>query len=449
MSKGQKRLLGVFLVLVFFYLFLNHTHELSSQIKNKFFSDNTKYYLPAEFEEQEAVWMSSDDSSAFRPVRAGIIRELLPYVRLNILAQSEKSLRDCKEYLKSVYIDVSEINFQIMQGSEFWIRDHGATFLVNAKGDMAAVDFGWGRYGYDQWLEEYYQGDSSMVQNTLNSLPSSEINQVDSLMGVSLGIPVIKSWINIEGGSLEVNGKGTLILNEALTLGRNKGATKEQLEEEFKRVLRVRNIIWVQDGLAEDPLVADNIVEDYVAIGTGGHTDEYVRFADPRTILLAWVPDEEKDLHPINRINHERMKKNFEILSHARDQDGNPFTIIKVPLPNPIVTRIRLNEKDHWDGTLNIPEWLLKPGTPWKAGDSLNRLATASYLNYFVTNKVILLPTYVHAGTSQAKESKVKQIFREAFPDRSIIFMNALPLNWRGGGMHCAIKQQPNRRLNP
>jgi agmatine deiminase len=449
MSKGQKRLTGVFLMLVLLFFFKNQTAEFGSKITNKIFSKNAEFYLPAEFEEQEAVWMSSDDSSAFRPVRAGIIRELLPYVRLNIVAQSESSLKECRDYLKSVYIDVSKINFQIMQGSEFWIRDHGATFMINKEGGMAAVDFGWSRYGYDKWLDEYYQGDSAMIESVIKTLPFSETSKVDSLMGASLGVPIIKSWVNIEGGSLEVNGKGTLILNEPLTLGRNKGASKEQIEEEFKKVLNVKNVIWVQDGLAEDPLVAENIVDDYVAIGTGGHTDEYIRFADPNTILLAWVPEEEKDLNPINRINHERMKKNYEILLHSRDQDGRPFTIIKVPLPNPIVTRIKLNEKDQWDGTLNIPEWLLKPGTPWKAGDSLSRLATASYLNYFVTNKVVLLPTYLHAGTSQAKESTVKQIFREAFPDRSIIFMNALPLNWRGGGMHCAIQQQPNRRLNP
>ncbi|MBK9270670.1 MAG: agmatine deiminase family protein [Saprospiraceae bacterium] len=448
MSKVRNRILGgVFFCMLLLFFLGKFPTTTSYFTKNSL--DKSEFYLPAEFEPQDAVWMSSDDSSAFRPVRAGIIRELMPYVKLNVVAESQQSLKECKDYLQSAFIDVDKINFQIMTGNDYWMRDHGATFVINGLGDMKAVDFGWTHYGYSQWLEDYYEGDTAAINGAMNYVPPTPKDRVDSLMAVSANVDVIKSWINIEGGSLEVNGKGTLILNEPLTLGRNKGATKKELEDEFKRVLGVTNIIWVKEGLVEDPLVCQNVVDDYVAIGTGGHTDEYLRFSDPNTILLAWVPEEEKDLHPVNRLNYERMSKNYEILKKSRDQDGKSFNIIKVPLPNPISTRIRLNPEGQWDGSLNIPEWLLKPGSKFKAGDSMNRLATASYLNYFVTNKVVLLPTYQHVGTSKSKEMKVKSIFHDAFPDRSIIFINALPLNWRGGGMHCALQQQPSRKVAP
>lgn len=238
--------------------------------------------------------MSSDDSSAFRPVRAGIIREIMPYVKLHVVAQSEQSLIECKNYLQSAYIDVNKINFQVMNGNDYWMRDHGATFVINKNGGMKAIDFGWAHYGYNQWLDEYYKGDTSVINSVMATMPTTQKAIVDSLMAVAANVDIIKSWINIEGGSLEVNGKGTLILNEPLTLGRNKGSTKKEIEDEFKRVLGVTNVIWVLDGLVEDPLVCDNVVEDYVAIGTGGHTDEYLRFSDPNTILLAWVSEEEK-----------------------------------------------------------------------------------------------------------------------------------------------------------
>ncbi|MBK7232416.1 MAG: agmatine deiminase family protein [Saprospiraceae bacterium] len=448
MSKVRNRLIGILLFCFILFLFFSKYPSSSTYFPKKEI-DNSEFYLPGEFESQDAVWMSSDDSSAFRPVRAGIIREIMPYVKLHVVAQSEQSLIECKNYLQSAYIDVNKINFQVMTGNDYWMRDHGATFVINKNGGMKAIDFGWAHYGYNQWLDEYYKGDTAVINSVMATLPNTQKEIVDSLMAVAANVDIIKSWVNIEGGSLEVNGKGTLILNEPLTLGRNKGATKKEIEDEFKRVLGVTNVIWVLDGLVEDPLVCDNVVEDYVAIGTGGHTDEYLRFSDPNTILLAWVSEEEKNQHPVNRLNYERMSKNYEILRKSRDQDGKPFKIIKVPLPNPISTRIRLNVDNEWDGTLNIPELLLKPGSAFKAGDSMNRLATASYLNYFVTNKVVLLPTYQHAGTSKAKEMKVKSIFNDAFPDRSVIFINALPLNWRGGGMHCALQHQPSRKVAP
>ena len=92
---------------------------------------------------------------------------------------------------------------------------------------------------------------------------------------------------------------------------------------------------------------------------------------------------------------------------------------------------------------------MFKASDGWKAGDTANRVASASYLNYFISNQIILLPTYIKSGSSIQKENQVKNIFVKAFPNRKIVFINALPLNWRGGGIHCATQQQPSRQITP
>ncbi len=412
-------------------------------------SKDDYYFMPAEFEEQDAVWMGCQGLGGFKQVRSDIVKALLPYVQIKIVSPTDSALKICSAFLEMDHINTSSIEFRIMKDNEFWMRDHGATFVINHSGQMKVIDFVWTDYGYEDWLKDYYYGNAAQLNQVLESLPKNQKGLIDSLMGITLGLPIEKSWLHFEGGMIEVNGKGTLILNETLTLSRNNGASKDSIAKEFKRVLGTNNVIWLQDGLAEDPHICQTIVEDYIGIGTGGHTDEFVRFANPNTILLAWVSEEEKDLNPINQINYRRMHKNYEILKSAKDLDGKSFKIIKIPLPDPIVKRIRINKDDEWDGSLNIPELMFKPKDGWKQGDTARRVASASYLNYFITNHIVLLPTYIAQGSSFKKEEEVKTIFSQTFPDRKIVFINALPLNWRGGGMHCTATQQPKRQVLP
>jgi agmatine deiminase len=412
-------------------------------------SISEQFYIPADFEEQEAVWMGCQGRTAFKQVRNDIVKALLPYVKIKIVSPSHDILSVCKNFLETDRINTNMIDFIIMKDNEFWMRDHGATFVINQKGDMKVIDFEWSDYGYEEWLRDYYSGDEQQVRAVMRTLPENQKKHIDSLMAVYLQIPVEKSWIRIEGGMMETNGKGTLMLNEPLTLSRNYGATKDSIAKELNRVLGISNIIWLKEGLAEDPHICETIIGNYVGIGTGGHIDEYARFADSHTILLAWVPEEEKELNPINALNYKRMKINYEILKNSKDIDGKKYKIIKVPLPDPIITKIRINKEDQWDGSLNIPELMFKPKDGWKVGDTANRIASASYLNYFITNHILLLPTYIHVGSSQKKEDDVKKIFQNTFPDRKITFINALPLNWRGGGIHCTAAIQPKRHISP
>ena len=373
-----------------------------------------------------------------------MIEALLPYVQIKVITESDSILQVCKTYLSERDLDTTKIKFYVIPDNKFWIRDHGATFTINKNGDIQAVDFNWNTYGIRSWTMEIHDNDEAKVDSLMNIwFAGSKREKVDSIMASNDSIPIIKSWIFIEGGTIEVNGKGTLLLNEPLTLSRNEGVSKDSLEKEFKRVLGVNNIIWLQHGLAEDPHIWQTFAGKYVGIGTGGHTDEYVRFADENTILLAWVDESEKDINPLNRINYDRMNINYKILKNANNENGEPFNIVKVPLPDLRVKSIKILEPGAWDDTYNIPISAFKKSDGWAVGDSAYRVAASSYLNYYVTNGAVLIPTYTEVGSSPEKEEQIKKIFTKVFPGREQIFIDAMVLNWEGGGIHCGTQQQP------
>ncbi len=423
------------------FLFLSLIIEIICTSGCSVKSQEEAYYLPGEFEEQEAVWLGWQGYEPYYKTGADMIEALLPFVRVKVVTESDSIKSVCRLYLTNRNIDTTAIQFYVIPDNEFWIRDHGAIFLKNRSGEKKVVDFGWNTYGVKSWLMNLYDNDQQKVDSLTNSMLASKRGKVDSLMAVAENIPVRKSSIFMEGGSIETNGRGTLILNQPLTLSRNEGKTKHEIEAEFKKALGVRNIIWLMHGLAEDPHIWQVISGKYVGIGTGGHTDEFVRFANSNTILLAWVEESEKDLNPLNRINYDRMSENFEILMRSRDENGKPFRIIKVPIPDPIVKPVLLT--NFWDESLNIPVSVFSKKHELAGGDSVFRVAASSYLNYFVTNGAVLLPTYIKEGSSISKEEQVKQIFAEIFPDRKLFFIETMALNWEGGGIHCGTQQEP------
>ena len=415
--------------------------------------DNDRFYMPAEWEPHDAIWFGwEDDRLEYRPCVVNMIKTLKPHVKIKVAASGDSLLRIAKKYLQQEGIDSLELQFYDMKGDRYWIRDHGAAFLVNGNGELGVADFGWNTYGYPGWLEIKYNNNKDSVTKYLKLREPfmKRTGMVDSLMAVAENAIILKTDIKHEGGAIEVNGKGTLILCEATVLQRNPGLSKEQIELEFKRVLGVTKIIWMKKGLADDPLhFFRTISGNYVGGGTGGHTDEFVRFSNPTTILLAWVDESEKDLNPVNKINYERMSENLKILEAAKDQDGNSFKIVKVPLPD-LITRTVV-AKENSDPDADKPSPYLKPSyfpvTEAPAeGDSLIRVPAASYMNYLVTNGIVLLPTYTNAGSSAEKENEIRRIFTEQFPGREIVFIDAMPLNWSGGGIHCSTQQQPRKK---
>ncbi len=424
-----------------FFLFIMLLSSCSGEKSNTFF------YMPGEFEPHEAVWLGWEEyDTTMHEVVFDIIKGLEGNVPVKIAVDSDSLKRVAQTRLSVAGIDTGALQFFVTPGDRYWIRDHGTAFLVNQNGELAAADFGWNLYGYYAWwkLREPEREDSIdyWEKETLNGKTS----KVDSLMGVLTGARHIKSNLIIEGGSLESNGKGVLIQCEAVTLQRNPGWTKEEIEAEYRRVMNVKKVIWLKQGLADDEHIWHLHNRKYVTMGTGGHTDEFVRFADSNTILLAWIDDDEKNTHPLNRITYARMQENLKILETATDQDGNPFRIIKVPLPQlieqPAVVVEKASPMEFWKLT---PIAFLPHERP-AVGDTLIRVAASSYLNFLVSNSVIINASYTQHGTPTEREEKVKAIFKEVFPNREQVWINALPLNWNGGGIHCSTQQEPQRR---
>ncbi len=418
--------------------------------KNNGRSDD-EFFMPAEWETHDAVWLGweNDTEQRFNPSIGKIITALKPHVTVKIAFDSDSLKQTAIAGLIKLGIDTTGIKMYVMPGERYWIRDHGAAFLLNGKGELAVADFGWDEYGLPEFLKLLYEGNMDSVSTALNRRMSRlmKTGRVDSLMAVAEGARIVKTDVIHEGGAIEVNGKGTLILCEATVCQRNPKLSKETIESEFKRVLGVSNIIWLKEGLADDPhYFYRRITGDYVGGGTGGHTDEFVRFTNPNTILLAWVDEDEKDLNPINQMNYDRMNENYRILKNAKDQDGKPFKIIKVPLPDlfakKIVIRQELNQDEF---TLDLKPDYFVPSEAVKVGDTLLRVPAASYFNYLVTNGVVLLPTYTAMGSSKQKEDGVREIFEQQFPGRKIVFIDAMMQNWKGGGIHCSTQQQPKR----
>lgn len=411
-----------------------------------------KYIMPAEWEEHDAVWLGWEKDSLldYYPIIVNIIKALSNNVQVKIAFHDDALMTGAKAYLEERGIDSTMYQSYIMPGDRFWIRDHGATFLVNKKGALAVANFSWDSYGLPGLLRQVYGANMDSVNRFLDRRKDmmQKTGKVDSLMAVAEKASLLKTDVVHEGGAMEVNGKGTLILCEATTLQRNPGMRKDYIESEFKRLLGVTKIIWMKKGLAEDPhRYFRRIAGNYVGGGTGGHTDEFVRFANSNTILLAWVDETEKDTNPINQMNYERMSENLEILKHSTDQDGKPFTIIKVPLPDLIVKKIVARQKiDQQQKTFDLSVSSFIPAEAPKDGDSLLRVPASSYLNYFVTNGLVLLPAYTQAGSSKEKEEQVRKIFEQHFPGRKLVFIDAMALNWEGGGIHCSTQQQPKRK---
>ena len=409
-----------------------------------------KYYMPAEWEKHDAVWLGwqADSTLGFYPVVTEMIKTLTPNVTVKIAFDSDRLMQTAKSYLKRQQIDTSNIKFYVMPGDRYWIRDHGAAFLVNGKGELGVADFGWNHYGFPQFLKEKYNNNQDSVSKYLNKqlLSMTKTGTVDSLMAVAEDTKIFKSKVVTEGGNMEVNGKGTLIVCEAAMKNRNPDLTKEFMESELKKVLGVSKVIWIKQGLAEDPNGFYRRITGNLVGGGVQHSDEFVRFSNANTILLAWVDEAEKDLNPINKMNYQRLTENYQTLKNATDQDGKPFNIVKVPMPDIIPKKIVASKNYTSKASYDIPANRFYISEAPKVGDTLLRVPASSYLNYLVTNGLVLISSYTKEGSSKEKEDRVRKIFKAQFPQRKIVFINAMPQNWDGGGIHCSTQQQPGRK---
>lgn len=360
--------------------------------------DKNAFYHPADFDPVKStcfIW--SEEYYEIIPKLIGIISakdKVTVYLK-----ETETDTATVNTILEKYNSNINNIRLVKLKNKPVsdWIRDIGPVYLINGNGEMKLVDFG-------------YFG--KRTEFTIE-------------IGSRLNIPVLHSAFNSSGGAREVNGKGTIILCEAHELDVNKPKTKPEIEKEISEKLGVKNIIWMKRGLPQDDSRLNGpLYEQIYPNGVNGHVDQFCRFADASTILISSVTEEEAKQHPIMAEAKKRLDENYNILINSIDQDGNKFKVIKIPCA-PLLFIGRAF------GTKKI---VVTPVT--------------SYLNFIVTNSLVILPSYLTPENNDTllikKEQDVEEIFRKVFPSREIIKAEASILNYFSGGFHCISINEPH-----
>ncbi|GEO75119.1 agmatine deiminase [Levilactobacillus namurensis DSM 19117] len=278
-----------------------------------------------------------------------------------------------------------------MSNDDSWIRDCGATFVVNDKGGMRGVDWtfnSWG--GLVDGLYFPWDKDDRVAQKM------TEMEHVDRYR--------LDDFV-LEGGSIHVDGEGTLIATEEclLSKGRNPQLSKAQIEEVLKEHLNLEKIIWLKKGIYLDE--------------TNGHVDNIANFVKPGEIALAWTDDQNDPQYAIS-------KENLEILENATDAKGRKIKVDKLYLPKPItITKEESEGVDAVDGTL-----------PRTEGERL----AASYVNYYTANGGIVFPLF-----NDPADEKAKETLQALYPDRKVVGVPAREVLLGGGNIHCITQQVP------
>lgn len=337
------------------------------------------YFMPAEWESHEATWISwphpegASFPSAYDrvvPVFVEMVKALVEseIVRVNVRDNAQEA--EVRALLTDSPMDCLEF-FQIPT-NEPWCRDHGPIFLKRRDDPrIAAVSFGFNAWGY-------------------KLSPFEDDGAAAALMANEMGIPVFDYGdFVLEGGSIEVNGQGTLLTTESCLLNpnRNPDLSREQIETNLRNALGVTQILWLGDGIEGDD--------------TDGHVDDVTRFVSPNTVVTVVEEDEDDP-------NYEPLELNLQRLRTMRLSNGSPLRVLKLPMPSRII----------------------------REGQRL----PASYANFYVGNTVVLLPAYHDTNDAWAAS-----VLKEAFPSRRIVSIDCRELIWGLGAFHCLTQQQPAR----
>lgn len=320
-----------------------------------------------------------------------------------------------------------------------WTRDIGPSFVVTKEGRLAVANPSFNDWGYPNL-------------NSKAGLKAEQNFDVNASKYFAR-MPIVGSKMNYEGGATIVNGSGVLITTESVMMNRNPKLTKTQIEEELKKTLGANNIIWLEQGVVEDDhsfkgriKLADGRMV-YTALTTGGHIDDFARFADASTILLAEVDKTELEKNdPVVIENNRRLEKSFKILSEATDQNGNPFKIVRVPMPKQMVATIRPGDSTYdYLSTLKYQDDHKFP----KGGKPVEVILPASYLNFIIANDVVISHSFWKEGMPEEvkiRDEEAKKVLELAFPGRKVIPIDATAVLFGGGGIHCITMNQPAKK---
>ena len=382
------------------------------------------YTVPSEFEEQEYIWLTWVESGflggePFKVTAINAMKEITPYVKVRLFYGPQMGY-DSAQLKSRIYESLIANNIDTSRVSLFYndmyygaIQDPGPVFLRNAEGRFAIADF--------KFLH-----------------PDKRSESIDRNVAAHFNLPVISSTMISEGGAWQTNGRGTMLLVESVELDRNKSMTKNQIEEEYKRVLGVTKFIWLKKGPKEEEW--GKLENGKYGIGTGGHIDEFCRFVNDSTVLLAEVNPADTIGNEISKETDRRMEENHKILLQSTDQDGKPLDIIRLPA-GPL-----MSEKVAYKNlSKDEQSWFDQVTT-----DSVEFYLATGYMNFIIANQVVVAGKFWKEGLSdefQERDMQAKSILEKAFPGRKIVQIDCMPLHHDGGGLHCHSRNQPKGKL--
>lgn len=338
--------------------------------------------FPAEWENQQGILLcfphnGKDWPGKYEAIQwafVEFIKKVAAYETVYLIVADTKLKEKVTEMLEMAKVELDAILFIIQKTNRSWMRDSGPIIVRNGdKREALNFNFnGWAKY-------KNHQLDRQVPATVANAL-SIPLTQV-----MYKGKPVI-----VEGGAIDVNGKGTLLTSEECLMHpsiqvRNPGFTKADYEAVFKEYLGVTNVIWLADGVQGDD--------------THGHVDDLSRFINEDTIVTIVETNPES-------ANYKPLQENLKRLQEAKLENGKSPIIVALPMPKQI---------DFEDLTL-----------------------PASYANFLILNKCVLVPTF-----NDVNDRKALNILAECFPDREVIGISAIDLIWGLGTLHCLSQQIP------
>ena len=336
------------------------------------------YRFPAEWEKHTATWLSyphnenswPDRIQSIFPAYNQFIKELSLGEMVNINVLDEIMHKKVQKQLIELGVDMNKINFYLHPTNDAWCRDHGPAFLINPKADIPKIIVDW---EYNAWGNKY---------------PYDLDNKIPKLIANQLKIPYISPGIVMEGGSVDFNGKGTLITSKVCLLNenRNPSLNQSQIESYLFEYYGIEQAIWMNDGIDGDD--------------TNGHIDDTVRFVNEDTVITVMESDK-------NDANYIPLKENYNELKKVRLLNGKQLNIIELPMPEPMF----IDEQ-------RVP---------------------CSYANFYIANNSVIVPIFHCKSDDQALD-----IIAECFQDRTVIGLDSSDIIWGLGSFHCLSQQEPS-----
>jgi agmatine deiminase len=360
--------------------------------------------MPAEWERHEATWLAwphyeGDWPGKFEPipwVYTELIRHLARHERVELIVNDATAARQARRVLARADALSPNIRFHRWATNRVWLRDSGCIFLTHTKPGLARPDSPSGsaegergrlsphqplalKFRFNAWAKYSNWRHDEKIGSLM-----AQAAEVQELRPFALGERIV-----LEGGSIDVNGAGTILTTEECLLSkvqqRNPHMVRAHYEKAFADYLGAPHTIWLGRGIHGDD--------------THGHVDDLTRFVSKHT-LVTMVEHNAKDE------NHAPLRANLRRLQSARDQDGKPFTVVELPMPQPVV----------FEG----------------------RRLPASYANFYIANGVVLVPVF-----NRGNDRIALNTLAELFPTRQIIPIYSGDLIWGLGAMHCMTQQQP------